>query len=337
MPPRPTVNVVGVNHGYGLVQDGVLITTLLNEAGFDAVFVDPDCNCGEGLWNRIKARFGRERKKFCDRFLKDWFPKRDLNVFVERIPLNMFHTARQHVLIPNQEWFQMDRQEYLNNFDLVICKTRHAEEIFSKLGCRTAYSSFTSVDRYAPSNTPKRREFLMLTANCSGIPERVLNLWARHPEWPRLTVSGRQIPPGINLPNVVLIRNFISEEEISLLQNSCLFHLCVTPTEGFGHKHNEALSCSAIVLATDAPPMNEIIQPDRGLLAKWDRTNPKALGIEFHFDEADLERMIERCLQLTSQEITTLSANARSWFEKNDLFFRSQLPVILRGVLSSGG
>ena len=174
-----------------------------------------------------------------------------------------------------------------------------------------------------------------VTGNIGNVTERVLNLWARHPEWPRLTLSSRLIPPEVNLPNVRLMRDFVSAEEIIRLQNEHLFHLCVTPVEGFGHKLNEGLSCGAIVLATDGPPMNEIVQPDRGLLVKWNRTNPMRMGTEYHFDEADLERTIEHALCLTPPQIAALSANARSWFEDNDRFFKRQFPAILRNLLSS--
>jgi glycosyltransferase involved in cell wall biosynthesis len=239
------------------------------------------------------------------------------------------------VLIPNQEWFHLKWRKHLPQFDRVICKTLHAQEIFAKLSCPTSFSSFTSRDRRIRSGAPKTREFLLMVGNRRGITDRVLGLWARRPEWPRLIVSGRHIPPGIDLPNAVLMRDFVPEEEIIRLQNTCRFHICVTAAEGVGHKYAEALSCGAVVLATDGPPMNEIIQPDRGLLVKWERTNPKFLGTEFHFDEADLERTIERCLQLSEAEIATISANGRDWYEKNDRFFRSELPRILRDVIGS--
>jgi glycosyltransferase involved in cell wall biosynthesis len=241
----------------------------------------------------------------------------------------MFPAARRQVLIPNQEWFLSRWEKHLRRFDAVICKTRAAEEIFSRLGCRTSFSSFTSQDRRDPNGGPKRREFLAVLGKRAGIAERLLPLWARHPEWPRLTIVGDRILATTDLPNVRLIRDYVPEDEIARMQNEHLFHLAVTAAEGFGHKHNEGLSCGAVVITTDAPPMNEIVGPDRGLLVKWNRSNPKALGTEYYFDESDLEQTVERCLKLNTDEIEAFSRRARAWFEDNDRFFREALPKIL--------
>lgn len=335
MPSRVTVNVIGKKNAYGLMYDSRIVIDLLNESGFDAQFVNADFFCGSSIPEKIKDRLGRIRQDLSYRFLPHRYPKRDLNIFLEWVPRHMFQAGRRQVLIPNQEWYDVEDEDVLPKFDLVICKTRAAVEVFSKRGCRTAFSSFTSVDRRTAPSAPKRPEFLMIIGNIFGIPERVLDLWARHPEWPRLTLSGRFIPPNVNLPNVRLIRDFISAGEIARLQNECQFHLCVTAAEGFGHKFNEGFSCGAIIVATDAPPMNEIVQPDRGLLVKWDRTNPLRLGTEYHFDAADLERTIENALRLTPAQITAMTSNAKAWFEDNDRFFRKQFPRIVNDLMDS--
>jgi glycosyltransferase involved in cell wall biosynthesis len=179
----------------------------------------------------------------------------------------------------------------------------------------------------------KKREFLMVLGRRRGVAERVLSIWARHPEWPTLTICGRRLPRDVALSNVRLVHDFISAEELTRLQNEVLFHLAVTKAEGFGHKLNEGFSCGAIVIATDAPPMNEIVAPDRGFLVGWTESHPKALGREYEFDEVSLEKTVTRCLALREEEVARLSANARAWFESNDQFFRRTLPFQLRELL----
>jgi glycosyltransferase involved in cell wall biosynthesis len=136
--------------------------------------------------------------------------------------------------------------------------------------------------------------------------------------------------PGFDAPNIRRIERYLDEEEVIRLQNEHLFHLCVSRAEGFGHKLNEGMSCGAIVIATDAPPMNELITPERGLLVKYSHSERMNAGTAYDFDEADLERTIEKCLRLTTPEIEQLSRNARRWFEDNDRYFRARLPEALR-------
>lgn len=336
MSRQPTVNIIGTQldslRGYGLAVDGGIVADALRQAGFDVAHINSHFYWGEGLKNDIRARAAREFQGFCYRFLRKRFPQRDINIFLERVPHQMFPAARHQVLIPNQEWFHSRWERHLKHFDAVICKTRAAEEIFSKLGCRTCFSSFSSQDKRELSQGPKHREFFMVSGKRTDLADRVIALWSRHPEWPWLTLVGHRISTTTDFPNVRLIRDYVPDDAIRRMQNEHLFHLAVTAAEGFGHKLNEGLSCGAIVLTTDAPPMNEIIRPDRGLLVKWNRSNPKALGTEYHFDETDLERAVERCLKLKAEEIEGLSSRARGWFESNDQFFRETLPKILRDI-----
>ena len=177
-----------------------------------------------------------------------------------------------------------------------------------------------------------RRDFLCLLSKRNSAQKRVLALWARHPEWPQLTIVGKSPVMDFTPPNVRLIQHFLSDQELMRLQNDHQFHLCVTTAEGFGHKLNEGMACGAIVIATDGPPMNELITPERGLLVKYESCQPQGLGTAFQFDAADLERTIEKCLRLTAEEIERLSVNARAWFEENDRYFRDRFPQIVRDL-----
>lgn len=320
MPLPFTVNVITPDFEYGLAQSGRIVADVLNEAGFRARFLHLD----NGRVSRLR--------QWCYRSWLGKFLRRDVNIFIEQLSPRFFNMARRQVLIPNQEWLRDKDRPYLRDLDLVICKSRHAEEIFSKMGCRTAYSSFTSRDRRLPNAGAKDRAFFLMAGNRPFIAERVLALWSRHPEWPKLTVSSRNVPAEVNLPNVHLMREFVSAEEITVLQNSHLFSVCITAAEGFGHKLNEAMACGSVVITTDGFPMNELIRPDRGFLVKWVASAPKALGVQYEFDEADLERTIERCLQATPEELARMVENGRRWFEENDRFFRGEFPEIVRKV-----
>src|SRR4029077_11604764 len=64
--------------------------------------------------------------------------------------------------------------------------------------------------------------------------------------------------PIEDIPEHVSVMKDLSDGELQVLQNKCLFHLQPSASEGFGHVLHEALSVNANILTVDAPPMNEI-------------------------------------------------------------------------------
>lgn len=316
MTSLPSVNVISKDYAYGLRHSRALVAAALEANGLRVRVLT-----AEDWRTRIGRRFHRRSRS------------RDFNLFIEHFYPTLYPLARRQILIPNQEWFLESQVPHLKQADLVICKTRHAKQIFTRLGACTSYSSFTSCDRRRPARRPMRREFLCISGNQSSVRGNlVLALWARHPEWPRLTITSDGSLPQVSAPNIRQIGRFLLDNEIRRLQNEHQFHLCVSRAEGFGHKLNEGMSCGAIVIATDGPPMNELITPERGMLVRFARCEPLGLGTAFDFDEADLEATIERCLRLSAPEIQRMSLRARTWFEENDRFFRAAFPQILRAL-----
>src|SRR6185437_4385125 len=120
-------------------------------------------------------------------------------LFIESIYPECFPFARRQLLMPHQEWFFGNMMPQLRWIDAVICKTMYAVELFSRLGCRTLYGGFTSIDRRTPAKMPKDREFLCLNSNAT---DRVLGVWLRHPEWPRLTITTFDFVPPAVAPNI---------------------------------------------------------------------------------------------------------------------------------------
>lgn len=260
----------------------------------------------------------------------------DCVVFLERIKTRWLRRARRVVLIPNQERYPERQVGLLRRADHVLVKSRHAQEIFSRHHPSVRYVGFTSVDRRLDDVAPDYARFFHLAGGSSlKGTATLLEVWARHPEWPLLTVLYHRDDPLGDVPrNVRVMREYVSDAELQLLQNSSGVHLCPSRSEGWGHYIVEAMSCAAVVVTTDGPPMNEIVQPDRGVLVPCTRTEPRKLGINYYVDPAALEAAIAALLEQPDGEKARLGRAARAWFEANDRAFGERLAEELGAILS---
>jgi glycosyltransferase involved in cell wall biosynthesis len=248
-------------------------------------------------------------------------------IFMERITARWLRRAGCYILIPNQERYPERLVPLLRQVDHIFCKTRHATEIFAALHPSVRHLGFTSVDRLIPAIEPDYDRFFHLAGGSSvkGTPV-LLEVWSRHPEWPELTVVWHRREAPERVPaNVKLIREYLPDSELKRLQNQHGVHLCPSSSEGWGNYIVEAMSCRAAVLATDGPPMNELVRPGRGVLVPYDHSEPRKLGFDFHVEPGALESAIAALIQIPAAEKARLGDSARDWFERNDHAFQDNL------------
>jgi glycosyltransferase involved in cell wall biosynthesis len=201
----------------------------------------------------------------------------------------------RHFLIPNQERFPTRHLGRLKRIDQILCKSRHAEEIFSKHHPVVKYIGFTSEDRGTGDQPDYSRFFHLAGKSTRKNTSLLLDLWSRHPEWPRLTIVQHPDNAPAAVPgNVDLVSRYLPDGELRKLQNACGIHLCPSLSEGWGHYIVEAMSCRAVTVVTDAPPMNELVDSSRGIVVPFHRSEPRHLGQNFHADPARLEEPSQR-------------------------------------------
>ena len=269
-------------------------------------------------------------------------PRYDCNIFLETIDARRIPHARVNCLLPNPEFFRDENRSAIAKMDWILCKTRHAEAIFVAMGCRCFTLGFTGEDRRDPDVVvpPDRRRFLHVAGASSWKgTAAVMSAWARHPEWPTLTLVYNPVAYGaaarrLESPgeNVRLVTGPVADEQLRLLQNQHLVHVCPSEVEGFGHVIAEAMSCGAIVVTTDAPPMNELVTPERGFLVRCATRVPMGLTQRCVVDPNALARVIEAVLDLADSHVAQRRAAARGWFEENDRRFGLRLSEFLERV-----
>ena len=331
--PRTCINLIGWDNGRGLSHDLRLLRETLTLQGHDVhiTSVGPKRRrwTPRALWIRLQLL--RQSLQRGDGMR--W--KFDVNIMLEHVQPAYFSTAHRNFFIPNPEWLSKRDERHLHRFEAMLAKTRVAAATFQARGLPTRYIGFRSTDCLIPE-MPRQPHFLHLAgASRMKGTARLLAVWRRHPEWPPLLVlqspqTAQGMPTTPDRENVrhrvATLRNI---EEIRRLQNSHLFHLCLSEAEGWGHYIAEAMSCGAVAITCDAPPMNELVRPDRGLLVAASAAGPLNAATRYHFDEAALEAAVERACGMDSGQYKALGAAARRWFESNQQRFGKLLQEAL--------
>lgn len=324
------VQLIGEANGGGISRDLALLGAALRACGCEISVR----SCGKPdrrrrrstlvQW-RVRAqllRRGRERGAGHMRLARY-----DVNVMLEHIWPQFIDEARLNVVVPNPEWFDPRDVRYLPAFDCVWAKTVFAERLFRERGCITSLIGFDSEDR-GEGGVRRVHQFLHVAGRSplKGTA-RLLALWQRHPEWPILTLVQDASTPGAvwangaSAGNIVLQRDYLTDEALRAMQNAHRFHLCTSEAEGWGHYIAEAMSVGAVTLTCDAAPMNELVAAGRGLTVAARPGVVHNLVRLSLFDEASLEAAIGHVMGLPAAELESIGAAARSWFLANKAGF----------------
>jgi glycosyltransferase involved in cell wall biosynthesis len=327
-----TVNLVAFENGVGNSRDIVLLADALRALGCSVALTVPSKHarrrrrlppvrafCAGRLWlSRRRQALGRPA-----RF--------DLTVMLEHVWPEQLHVARRNVIVPNPEFFDRHDRSLLGSFDAVWAKTRNTYEIFTRLGAPALLTGFDSVDRRLDGAMPTPTFLHVAGKSRMKGTARLLALWQQHPEWPTLTVVqslGHGAAPA-RAANIVLETRYLDDGALRALQNGNAIHLCTSETEGWGHYIGEAQSTGAVVIATDAPPMNELVTSERGLLVRAAPSGQQHLARTYRFETDALAAAVERALDLGEHGRRQLGAAARDWFWDNKRSFPARLASAL--------
>jgi hypothetical protein len=259
----------------------------------------------------------------------------DVNLMLEHVWPQYLRSARLNVAVPNPEFFDRHDVRFLSRIDHVWAKTRTTHGIFRKLGCATSFIGFDSEDRYVSTGRRERTFFHLAGMSTMKGTDRLLRVWARNAHWPRLIVvhhPAADHAPEVSGHNIERRVGYLDDMDLKLLQNTSMFHVCLSLTEGWGHYIVEALSVGAVPLTLDAAPMNELVTAERGLLVPYRRTGSQKLATTYAFDEAGLEAAVERAVHMPDDELRSLSESARRWFVLNRSTFAGRLQAALRDL-----
>lgn len=309
------INVVARSNGVGLDMDKKILSEALKDLGHHVT-------C----------------KTFNDALDDTW--KADINIFIEANPNKWLNFAKINWFIPNPEWCYPETikdSTFLRKINLILCRTKEVEKIFKKLKFSTYFLGFSSVDCFQKASIKDYSKFF----HCAGSSKHkgtalIFKVWRKNPLFPSLISLIHPIRKNRFLEeeipkNIDLILKRIEKSELIELQNSCGVHLCLSETEGFGHYIMEGMSTGAIIITTDAPPMNEFIK-DQRCLVSYSNLERNKLATNFYADEESLEKIVKNLISLPQQELKKIGENNRKTYEEKTLEFKNNLENLLKLV-----
>jgi glycosyltransferase involved in cell wall biosynthesis len=325
------VNIIGKSNGVGLARDIDLLVAALKASGHQVEVTTIDAVQARRRRSPLTQFAARARLAWGRAGARARAAGADVNLMLEHVWLQYLSTAPINVAVPNPEWFDRHDRRFLAEVDTVWAKTVYTQELFRALGCSTALIGFDSEDRYESEARRQRTYFHLAGKSTMKGTDRLVRVWQRHPEWPRLILvrhkDGGAVKPVA--PNIDERVGYLSDQELRTLQNESVFHLCLSLTEGWGHYIVEAMSVGAVTLTVDARPMNELVNADRGVLVPYRGTGTQRLATTYQFDEAGLEAAIARTIAMSDDECARLGARARRWFLDNKTGFGNRIEAAL--------
>jgi hypothetical protein len=326
------VNIIGKSNGVGLARDIDLLVAALKASGHQVEVTIIDAVQAKRRRSPLAQFAARARLAWGGAASSARASGADVNLMLEHVWLQYLSTAPINVAVPNPEWFDRHDRRFLAEVDSVWAKTSYTSELFRALGCSTTYIGFDSEDRYESGIAKQRTYFHLAGKSTMKGTDRLVRVWQRHPEWPRLILvrhkdGGAAVKAAA--PNIDERVGYLSDEELRRLQNASLFHLCLSLTEGWGHYIVEAMGVGAVTITVDARPMNELVAADRGVLVPYRATGTQRLATTYQFDEAGLEAAIARTIAMSDEECAHLGARARGWFMDNKSGFSGRLEAAL--------
>lgn len=157
----------------------------------------------------------------------------------------------------------------------------------------------------------------------------LINVWRKHPEWPKLTVVCNQLPDHTELPENIKVLSNISTNELAGLWATAGFAIQPSEVEGFGQILLEAQVYGCVVITTDAPPMHEVVDSSFGVLVPYYSTGAFRMGTRYFVDPSELEQSIHRLLAMPKQTLDKMSASALHNVKNNHKLFIEHFSALI--------
>ncbi len=326
------IDIYTPNHTSGLNHDADVITSAIKSVFKNKVIV-----------RKIFVPFDWYHSgKLPESFLKSIGSLGDVAITIERAySADFFQNYKARAFYTNPEWFtDKDQAVCESNNVTILHKSKHYYSSLSEKlpNNKHYYTGFTSIDpairvvNYSVFSHFRGQSKQRLS-------QKLIDIWQQNPDLPllRLQAYGNDIGIRTNAwaaaGNIHFYFGKVEREQYfqELAQGG--IHLCTSQMEGFGHYLNEARAMSALTIALDAPPMNELITQETGILVPAKELRKHGLGTLYLAEHQDLVQAIQRARSMSVAERERLGRNARQLYEEQSKVFRDSLHAYVQSVI----
>lgn len=245
--------------------------------------------------------------------------KVDVNVFLELVMPQVFAYAPEQWCVPNPEWWLPNLWgRHTSRVNRFLCKTPDCLRVFESTSSgRAVYMPFRSQDMLDEGVVAARGFLHMAGRSQTKNTPAIIEAWRRSlvPAPLTLVTSNAEfLKAAAGIRNVSCVERATEEEKRALL-NGHLFHLCPSQYEGWGHYLHEALSVGAVIVTTNAAPMNGFPGMDARLLVASFRKMPHGVAHLHTVRPEDVAEAAIRALSMDDAEINGIRDGARSAYE----------------------
>jgi glycosyltransferase involved in cell wall biosynthesis len=300
--------------GFGLRKDALILSDAFKHFGYEVDIVEMPV--GARRFGGLRGLLMKVLKAFNVLFFYKavqtalWPKSSAIGIHLESIFYEKLYRAEKHILIPNQEWFEVSHLALLPYIKVVWTKSKFAQEIFTQYKRPIFYISFCSIIAEVEPGVTKQRDYFFARTGNSWYrgAHNLIKVWSLHPEWPPLKlVIDPSVRPAEKPENIEYLDVFPRSEDFVRFASSSLFHIYATETEGFGHSILEAMGYGAVVLVTDAPPMNEIANDSCAVMLQAQYSGQKSIAPRFSVVPSALEDAVEKVLAMDAESIARLT------------------------------
>ena len=282
------------------------INFIINEENVDS---STDANIMSFLFKKIKDKVDIKLVNV-NNFKCD---KSSLNIFFGCINNVLLDYSKSNILIPNQNTFLKEWTQYLDNFDLVLVKTKYMEEIFKTYLStdKIKYIGWRSTDLFTPIDK-EYDEFLLYCYDTTFTNyQKIIDAWEE--DYPTLNiVNGSMFNIKKQQENIKYC-NKLTQSEFENLFNRCGVHLCLNTIDSYSHNINQCCLSKSIPLIINGGPMKELVNLDDCFHLKGKKKKlTNLLGSKYDYDVEEFKDLIKKIMNTSINTLEIISENCRT-------------------------
>lgn len=223
----------------------------------------------------------------------------DVHIYISNTSEHLLKWAKVKMFMINHELFmQKDKDVHiLKNIDIVLARNNigfeWATNVKDKYNLRYEVKLIKFTSNIPTIDIEKNWNMILHTAGEHHWKQTdaIMKAWTTYDDLPTIIITCtdqcyrniQKLVPSKLPKNVILYKSLIPKDEFVKLKNRIGIHLCPSIVEGFGHYINEARKVKSLVITSNLPPMNELIDSLSGVLIDCTDVGKKKNGADLCF------------------------------------------------------